>query len=225
MKPIPIKLKGSNFTLFVLYIYNSQPEIIYQAIKYKINQAPKLFKNAPVVLNISHITSIIDWKEIKYLISLTGLKIIGVTGCKNNNLKYEILKTGIPILPCNKDAIEKNNFYKNIKSNKSKIIDKQIRSGQKIYSDTDLIIINNVNYGAELISKGNIHIYGCMRGRALAGAMGDNSCQIFCSHLYDAELISISGKYWSMEQIPIYLKGKSARFFLKNDFLKVDEIN
>lgn len=223
MQTTIIKFKVSSLTLIVLYIYNSKPDIIYHAIKQKINESPQFLKNASVILNISYITSNIDWKKIKCAILSTGLKLIGVIGCNHNNLKNEISNSDIPILPYNLKIKKKNNFYQNDLI-KSKIIETQIRSGQKIYSHNDLIIINNVNSGAELIAKGNIHVYGYMRGKALAGAMGDHNCQIFCTNLY-AELISITGKYWVMEQIPSYLTGKSVRFYLKNDILKANKIN
>ncbi len=85
---------------------------------------------------------------------------------------------------------------------KTRIVNTPVRSGQQIYArDADLIVTNSVSAGAELVADGNIHIYGMMRGRALAGASGDRDCQIFCTNLA-AELVSIAGEYWIMDQIP-----------------------
>lgn len=221
---IPIKLKVSNFTLFVLHLYNYQSETVRKAIKNKIKQAPNLLKNISVIVNVSCLSSEVNWDKMQCAILSTGLKIIGVSGCKHKKLQYMILNSGIPLIT-DKTLKNENKSFNNISLKKSKIIYNQIRSGQKIYSkNSDLVIVNSVNSGAELISDGNIHIYGIMRGRALAGASGDVNCQIFCTSLF-AELVSIAGAYWSMEQIPIYFNGKSVRLFLKKNILNIKEIN
>ncbi|MNE93850.1 Septum site-determining protein MinC [compost metagenome] len=83
---------------------------------------------------------------------------------------------------------------------------------------------NSVSAGAELIADGNIHIYGMMRGRALAGAAGDANCQIFCTHL-GAELVSIAGQYWLSDQIPTDYLGQAARLSLLNNVLTIQPLN
>ena len=78
----------------------------------------------------------------------------------------------------------------------------QVRSGQQIYAqDASLTIIGSVSAGAEVIADGSIHIYGALRGRAIAGATGDNSAHIFCSK-FDPELLSINGTYVLSDAIP-----------------------
>ncbi len=74
-----------------------------------------------------------------------------------------------------------------------------------------------------MIADGNIHIYGMMRGRVLAGASGDNDCQIYCTHL-QAELVSIAGQFWLSEQIPADFIGKAARLCLVNNELTINNI-
>ena len=87
----------------------------------------------------------------------------------------------------------------------------QIRSGQQVYAkDQNLVVIGSVSAGAEVIADGNIHVYGSLRGRAIAGAQGHHKAQIYCQKL-EAELVSINGNYWlseSMEQhwgTPVYI--------------------
>jgi len=87
----------------------------------------------------------------------------------------------------------------------------QIRSGQQVYAkDQNLVVIGSVSAGAEVIADGNIHVYGSLRGRAIAGATGHHHAQIYCQNL-EAELVSINGNYWlseSMEQhwgSPVYI--------------------
>lgn len=76
-----------------------------------------------------------------------------------------------------------------------------------------MIVTSSVSAGAEVIADGNIHIYGMMRGRALAGVSGDVQSQIFCTHLA-AELVSIAGRYWLSDQIPEPYFGQPARINL-----------
>lgn len=77
----------------------------------------------------------------------------------------------------------------------SKIITTPIRSGQQVYAPGgDLIIMAAVSAGAEVLADGNIHVYGALRGRALAGVKGDTSARIFCQSL-EAELVSIAGTF------------------------------
>lgn len=87
----------------------------------------------------------------------------------------------------------------------------QIRSGQQVYAkDQNLVIIGSVSAGAEVIADGNIHVYGSLRGRAIAGATGHHRAQIYCQNL-EAELVSINGNYWLSESMedhwgsPVYI--------------------
>lgn len=79
------------------------------------------------------------------------------------------------------------------------VIDKPLRSGQRIYArGGDLVVLAMVSAGAEVIADGNIHIYAPLRGRALAGAQGDQKARIFTTS-FEAELVSIGGVYRTFE--------------------------
>jgi len=87
----------------------------------------------------------------------------------------------------------------------------QIRSGQQVYAkQQNLVVIGSVSAGAEVIADGNIHVYGSLRGRAIAGATGHHKAQIYCQNL-EAELVSINGNYWLSESMeehwgsPVYI--------------------
>ena len=80
------------------------------------------------------------------------------------------------------------------------VLDKPLRSGQRVYAKgTDLIVTAMVSVGAELIADGNIHVYAPLRGRALAGAMGNTSARVFTT-CFEAELVSIAGVYRTFER-------------------------
>ncbi|CAL4042995.1 Septum site-determining protein MinC [Buchnera aphidicola (Tetraneura ulmi)] len=229
MKNIPIKIQGNVFTFMVLYLLNDNIEIVKNALQKKIKLFPSFFKEAPIAINISNLSRKVNLKEMIKEIVSSNLNVIGFTGCKDLFLKKIIKKLGYPIFS-DKNKI----FYDNqlsspkifssklVKLKKNYIIDTPVRSGQTIYArSADLIVTNNVNPGAELIADGNVHIYGFMKGRVLAGANGNRNSQIFCTKLF-SELVSISGEYVLLDEIKKKILGKTVRIFLKNDKLKIN---
>ncbi|AIU88441.1 septum site-determining protein MinC [Pectobacterium odoriferum] len=215
MSQTPIELKGSSFTLSVVHLHDSQPEVIYQALQEKIEQAPAFLKNAPVVINVAALTAETDWIKLQQAISSTGLHVVGVSGCTDDVLKKIIAQAGLPLLSEGKAQRRVIEPVAAVPAAvKTKVINTPVRSGQQIYArNCDLIVTSSVSAGAEVIADGNIHIYGMMRGRALAGVSGDVQSQIFCTHLA-AELVSIAGRYWLSDQIPEAYFGQPARINL-----------
>lgn len=215
MSQTPIELKGSSFTLSVVHLHDPQPEVIHQALQEKIEQAPAFLKNAPVVINVATLTADTDWLQLQHAISATGLHVVGVSGCQDEKLKKAIIKAGLPLLNEGKNARRTPEPAPIMPTTaKTKVVTTPIRSGQQIYArNGDLIVLSSVSAGAEVIADGNIHIYGMMRGRALAGVSGDVQSQIFCTHLA-AELVSIAGRYWLSDEIPSSYFGQAARLNL-----------
>jgi septum site-determining protein MinC len=96
-----------------------------------------------------------------------------------------------------------------------------VRSGQQVYADNrDLTVLAAVGAGAEVIADGSIHIYGALRGRALAGAQGNARARIFCREFH-AELVAVAGHYKVLEDIPAELRGKAVQVWLDGDQLKI----
>ena len=96
-----------------------------------------------------------------------------------------------------------------------------VRSGQQLYAENrDLTVLSQVGAGAEVIADGSIHIYGPLRGRALAGAQGNAKARIFC-RAFHAELVAVAGHYKVLEDIPKELHGKAVQVWLDNDELKI----
>lgn len=99
-----------------------------------------------------------------------------------------------------------------------------VRSGQQVYAQgRDLVVAANVGAGAEVIADGSIHIYGPLRGRALAGAQGNEKARIFCREFH-AELVAIAGRYKVIEEVPQELRGKAVQVWLEDDSLRMAEI-
>lgn len=100
-----------------------------------------------------------------------------------------------------------------------------VRSGQQIYAPSgDLLVLNSVSHGAELLADGHIHVYGPLRGRALAGISGNEEAHIFCQSL-EAELVSIAGRYKISEDLkddPLWKK--PVRVFLEKGKLQIAKL-
>lgn len=96
-----------------------------------------------------------------------------------------------------------------------------VRSGQQVYAENrDLTVLAAVGAGAEVIADGSIHIYGALRGRALAGAQGNARARIFCREFH-AELVAVAGHYKVLEEIPAELRGKAVQVWLEGDQLNI----
>jgi septum site-determining protein MinC len=106
----------------------------------------------------------------------------------------------------------------------SLVVTETVRSGQRVFADGgDLIVVAAVGAGAELIAHGNIHVYGPLRGRALAGVNGDRSARIFCQCL-EAELVAIAGLYRTSDDLGPAVHGQRVQAFLQDDALRVEPL-
>ncbi|MBK8176702.1 MAG: septum site-determining protein MinC [Rhodospirillales bacterium] len=106
----------------------------------------------------------------------------------------------------------------------ARVVTQPVRSGRQVYAHRgDLVVLASTSAGAELLADGHIHVYGALRGRALAGVSGDTGARIFCRSL-EAELVSIAG-YWRVrEDIPEALIGKSVQIALEGDRITIEPL-
>lgn len=226
MADTSIEFKGSSFTLSVLHLKTSKLADIRADLIKKVAQAPDFFYLVPVVVSIEKIGCSIDYQAIKTLIEEFKFTFVGFTGAVAKEQRLLIRELGFSYVNTAKaNSPQKTAIAPKSEVTESEVItsnaevqlytDKvhrgQIRSGQQIYAkDQNLVIIGSVSAGAEVIADGNIHVYGSLRGRAIAGAKGHHKAQIYCQNL-EAELVSINGNYWlseSMEQhwgSPVYI--------------------
>lgn len=104
------------------------------------------------------------------------------------------------------------------------VIDRPLRSGQRAYSRGDLVVYGMVSHGAEVMAEGHVHVYGALRGRALAGARGNTEARIFCTS-FDPELVAIAGIYRTAEQeLPAGIKGQPALVRLEQEQLRIEPL-
>ncbi len=98
MSQSPIELKGSSFTLSVVHLHDSRPEVIRQALQEKVDQAPAFLKNAPVVINVATLPNGANWKDLQQAVTSAGLRIVGISGCQDERQKRAIARAGLPLL-------------------------------------------------------------------------------------------------------------------------------
>ena len=191
-------------TIFQLLQYDLS--LIEQQLITTIRRAPQFFLGLPVVLDLDKLQSLsatIDFSKLKHILTTHGLIPIGIHGGNQDQQKIAI-HHGLSILSVGKLAQSEANKKKtdSKSSTPTKIITTTVRSGMQIYArDGDLVVVAAVSPGAELFADGNIHVYGPLRGRALAGVQGNIQARIFCRAL-EAELVSIAGYYLTKDDIP-----------------------
>ncbi|MBQ4833380.1 septum site-determining protein MinC [Pseudoalteromonas sp. MMG010] len=202
------ELKGNLFTLSVLQLFSADITLLAEQLYIKVAQAPRFFEGAPIVVNLSDVQGeSIDFIHLKSLIERLNFNPVGV--CNGSEEQHKLAKSaGLSVLNYAQDVknappqpVENTSVIEKTVHLPAQIINGTVRSGQQVYAkERDLIVIGAVSHGAEVIADGNVHIYGTLRGRAIAGAKGLDSAHIFCQKL-EAELVSINGNYWLSDSL------------------------
>lgn len=105
------------------------------------------------------------------------------------------------------------------------LLDQPVRSGQSVvFPRGDVTVVGSVGSGAEVVAGGSIHVYGTLRGRAVAGVAGHGGARIFCRRL-EAELLAIDGLYRTADDIEPGLRGKPAMAWLEGDSMRVASLD
>lgn len=228
----PFQVRGRFFTAIVLQVTGAPDADFYKTLDTILTQAPHFFTNAPFVLDLNHATGIgpaFDFIGLTRELRKRRLTLIGV---QNGTIEQNraALSAGLISLQGGSDlpASGRDNGTAaddgEAPSRTTLLITEPVRSGQQIFSETgDLVVVASVGSGAELIARGNIHVYGRMRGRALAGVNGDSTARIFCQSL-EAELIAISGLYRISDDIDPSLRTRRVQAYLQDDALRIEPL-
>ncbi len=235
-QPPALEFKSSSLTTPVLALYNNDQKIIAAQLQAKIDEAPSFFKNAPVLFDLNEIRKKkqeLDLTALTEMVRDKGLIPIGIRGGTEEHKKtalelniaaFSDFQFNIAAAKKRAPKIEVDSPPESAEAGaETKLITRPIRSGQRIYSAGDLVVLSQVSAGAEIMAAGNIHIYGTLRGRALAGVKGNADCRIFCSNL-QAELVSIAGMYKTCEDLDISLRGIPVQVSLDDKSLNINAI-
>lgn len=218
----------------------------------RVRSAPKLFQRAAVILDFGGLSDCPDAATVNSLVEgLRGAGVLPV-GIAYGTSAIETLsrEVGLPLLAKFRAAYETGSVVAHAAppppgepaptakpasvapapaapvaaASPGMMHVTPVRSGQQVYAqDRDLTVCATVGAGAEVIADGSIHIYGALRGRALAGAGGLATARIFCRE-FNAELVAIAGTYKVLEEIPRDLIGKPVQIWLENDSLRIEAL-
>ena len=229
------ELKGTTFTISVLHISDGKPDRIRQLLEAKVAQAPQFFNCAPLVLNVERLSEIPDFEQLRELVESEDFVLVGITGARDETMKTAAKAAGLAVLVSGKsrkadpepaapapDPVEAAPVQAPMEP--SKVHVGPVRSGQQIYAaGTSLVVLGSVSPGAEVIADDSIHIYGALRGRAIAGAKGNPLARIYCQQL-QAELLSIAGTFQLSDALPAGLIQEPVHIRLDNEQLRIDRI-
>ena len=244
MIEVNFQLKGSAVTVVVLAITRYEPETLAAQLQDKIDQAPQFFENSPVLISLDRLENPEALFDINHFLGICrqlGLQPLGFTGVPET-LSASVQQTNLAILPTpNERALKLPKQSANVTETvietvvetiveerlvqrQSRVVTRPVRSGQQIYAEgADLIVLSQVSEGAEVLADGHIHVYGTLRGRALAGVKGDESARIFCQQL-EAELVSIAGNFVLQDTLPKELLKKPAQISLNGEKVAVEPL-
>lgn len=239
-----VAIKARMVSLTVVELSSTDLEELDRELMEKVAQAPKFFRNAPVMLDFEQLEQKVDgsWLEKAYgLLIANNFVPVGITGA-DESLEYAARAKNIAVWPParstrqaeetepeNKPVLEQEEIPKEVFHTASPhaetlVVRHPVRSGQKIYArGGDLIVLASVSTGAEILADGHIHVYGVLRGRALAGVQGKTSSRVFC-HDLQADLVSIAGYYVINEDLPAENRGQAVQIYLQGDELKIESL-
>lgn len=230
------QLKGSMLAITVLELARNNLEALDRQLAAKVAQAPNFFSNTPLVLALDKLpadSGAVDLPGLMRVCRQHGLRTLAIRANRIEDIAAAIA-IDLPVLPPSGarerplDPLEGEAAKKKVETppeptiKPTRVITTPVRGGQQIYAPGgDLVVIAPVSPGAELLADGNIHVYGPLRGRALAGIKGDTKARIFCQQM-GAELISIAGQYKVSEDLrrdPLW--GTSVQVSLSGDVLNI----
>lgn len=220
---------------------------LVEEMRSRVERAPKLFQRAAVVLDFGGLTQVPNASTVQALID--GLREAGVLPVAiaygSNETERLAESLGLPLLAKFRAQYERGDEPAPAPTPTRRELEPEpatgsakataaphagqpgmmhaapVRSGQQVYADNrDLTVLTSVGAGAEVIADGSVHIYGPLRGRALAGAQGNEKARIFCREFH-AELVAVAGHYKVLEDIPKDLYGKAVQVWLEDGQLKL----
>jgi septum site-determining protein MinC len=219
-----VRFRGRSYVAFV---FSPVVPIIgwLEEVDATLAHSPGFFVGRPVVLDLSGLDQ--SASAIAHLIKSIeqrNIRVLGVEGVEAARLSASMP----PLLTGGRNAAIQNIQPQKPEVKKpstSLLLDSPVRSGQSIvFPDGDVTVLGAVSSGAEIVAGGSIHIYGTLRGRAMAGVNGNSAARIYCQKI-EAELLAIDGYYQTAEQLDDTLRGRPAQAWLDGDIMKIALLN
>lgn len=237
-KQVTAVMRGRMVSLTVLELFGSDLEELARQLQKKTAQAPAFFRHAPLLLDFENFDGEVDIAWLDSACKLIGAYDfihVGITGA-DPALEDVARLQRLAIWPPG-GAVRQDPETKQTEPEKpqaasppapepsiTKVIQQPVRSGQRVYAEGgDLIVLASVNTGAEILADGHIHVYGTLRGRALAGVQGNENARIFC-HDLQADLVAIAGFYVINDDLPADKRNKAVQIFLDHERLQIESL-
>lgn len=226
------QVRGRFLTAIALRIdTEGADEGFYTQLDEQLHTTPQFFLGAPVVLDFANVPGLRDRDRIQELVKNLRRRDLRVFAVQNGvDLDPDMLQSlGLIPLVAGRDAPLPRDTGPARTTQaptlvENKVIRQTIRSGQMVVAERgDLTIIGSVAAGAELVAAGNIHVYGALRGRAMAGCYGNTDAHIFCQSL-EADLVAIGGLYQTNETLDDAARQRCTHVYLKDDKLCMEVV-
>ena len=219
-----VRLRGRSYVAFVFCPV--VPIVSWlEEIDATIARSPGFFVGKPVVLDLSAVE--LSQSGIGHLVSSLEqrrIRVLGIEGVDPVHLTPSmppLLRGGRHCLITQSEPEKPETKPKP----SSLLLETPVRSGQSIvFMEGDVTVLGSVSSGAEIVAGGSIHVYGALRGRAMAGVNGNSAARIFCQKI-EAELLAIDGYYQTAEQIDDNLRNRPAQAWLEGDIMKITALN
>ena len=230
--------KGGMLPITVLELTSTDMAHVKSQLAGKVSQSPAFFQNTPVVISVEQISDAgqLSLDALCKLCRDYNLLPMAFRG-GNDQMKKAAWALGMawfPTQPARPQPVasrsapaapEQHDVPEEVELSNGRIFRGTVRSGQQVSAPLgDLVVVGAVNAGAEVLAAGSIHVYGPLRGRALAGIHGHDNVGIFC-HELQAELISIAGNYKRLEDIPPGLINQHVQVKLSDDQLDISPLS
>jgi septum site-determining protein MinC len=188
-------------------------------------RSPGFFVGKPVVLDLSAVD--LSQTAIAHLVTSLeqrNIRVLGIEGVDAAQLTTSMP----PLLTGGRQCVLTQNEPKKPEPKPkpmSLLLESPVRSGQSVvFTEGDVTVLGSVGSGAEIVAGGSIHIYGTLRGRAMAGVNGNSAARIYCQKI-EAELLAIDGYYQTAEEIDATLRNRPAQAWLEGDIMKITPLN
>jgi septum site-determining protein MinC len=217
----PIRFRGRSFMALVLAPEPPSEDWLGE-LDQLTQRSPGFFGGRPVVLDLSAMRPTPrSFTALLAELEARKVRVIGVEGCDARCFEGAYAHLAMPI--GGRAAGEMSAPEAPTPQATSLTIDQPVRSGQSVaFPNGDVTVCGSVASGAEIVAAGSIHVYGALRGRAIAGSGGASpgKARIFCRKL-EAELLAIDGVYMTTDELDPKLRGRPARAWLEGDTLRV----
>jgi len=219
-----LRLRGRSFMAFILSPAPPISQWVEHLDRWSGN-SPNFFTGKPIILDLAGVAlAAPEIAELIAMLAARGIRVMGLEGAQPDQLSPSLpplLQGGRPSAGGELLADTGAAGASPPRQAASLLIESPIRSGQSIlFPAGDVTVLGTVSSGAEIVAGGSIHVYGALRGRAMAGSTGNARARIFCSR-NEAELIAIDGYYRTAEQMDADLRGRPTQCWLCERILTI----